>query len=79
MLWRLQESAKLGPMDRNVEAFHAPLHPKDTETQTFGCRHTLPRICGKHSMPKKCAFVNADGMCYAPPTSWKKQFKKLKG
>jgi hypothetical protein len=45
--------------------------------QTFGCRHTLPRICGKHFMPKKCAFVNADGICYAPPKSWKKQFLKL--
>ncbi len=65
-------------MDKNAEAFHAPLHPKDTETQTVGCRHTLPRICGKHYMPKKCAFVNADNMCYAPPNSWKKQFQKLK-
>lgn len=66
-------------MDKNTEAFHAPLHPKDTETQTVGCRHTLPRICGKHYMPKKCAFVNPDKMCYAPPVSWKKQFKKLNG
>ena len=29
-------------------------------------------------MPKKCAFVNADGMCFAPPASWAKQFEKLK-
>ncbi len=28
-------------------------------------------------MPGKCAFVNSEGSCYAPPTSWPKQFKKL--
>lgn len=64
-------------MDKNAEAFHAPLRPEDSPTQTVGCRHTLPRICGKHCMPKKCAFVNSDGICYAPPQSWPKQFLKL--
>ena len=29
-------------------------------------------------MPKVCAFVRADGICLAPPMSWKKQFLKLK-
>lgn len=63
---------------KNAAAFHAPLHPKDTEKQTFGCRHTQPDICAKNRMPRKCAFVNTDGMCYAPPTSWPRQFQKLK-
>jgi len=62
---------------RNEASFHAPLHPKDTEKQTVGCRHTNPDICAKNRIPNKCAFVTADGMCYAPPQSWPKQFKKL--
>lgn len=57
--------------------FHSPLHPQDSETQTVGCRHTNPAICGKNGMPKVCALVRADGMCLAPPMSWPKQFKKL--
>lgn len=63
---------------RTPNAFHAPLNPLDTKTQTIGCRHTNPDICAKNHMPKKCAFVNADGMCFAPPASWAKQFEKLK-
>jgi hypothetical protein len=63
---------------RNDKAFHAPLHPLDTEQQTFGCRHTNPDICSKNCMPKVCAFVRPDKICLAPPTSWPKQFKKLK-
>ncbi|MBM3839659.1 MAG: hypothetical protein FJ398_17150 [Verrucomicrobia bacterium] len=66
------------PTQKQPEAFHAPLKPSDTAEQTVGCRHTQPNICAKHSMPKVCAFVRADGMCFAPPTSWKKQFLKLK-
>lgn len=63
---------------RNEKAFHAPLNPKDSEAQTFGCRHTNPDICAKNRVPKQCAFVNTDGMCYAPPRTWPSQFKKLK-
>lgn len=63
---------------RNDKAFHAPLHPQDTEEQTFGCRHTNPDICSKYHMPKVCAFARADKMCLAPPISWPKQFQKLK-
>ena len=63
---------------KNQAAFHAPLNPKDTETQTVGCRHTQPDICAKNRMPRKCAFVNSDGMCYAPPRTWPDQFRKLK-
>ena len=62
----------------NKKAFHAPLHPLDTEKQTQGCRHTNPDICGRHSMPEVCAFVRADKICLAPPASWPKQFRKLK-
>lgn len=63
---------------KNSSAHHAPLHSFDSEKQTFGCRHTNPDICAKNLMPKKCAFVTQDGMCYAPPLSWPAQFKKLK-
>jgi len=65
-------------MARQNEAFHKPLHKLDTETETHGCRHTNPDICAKNRMPNKCAFVRADGMCLAPPASWKKQYAKLK-
>ena len=63
---------------RNDKAFHAPLHPLDTEKQTVGCRHTNPDICAKNGIPKVCALVRADKMCYAPPMTWPKQFQKLK-
>ncbi len=62
----------------NKAAFHALLHPLDTEKQTLGCRHTNPDICAKHHMPKVCAFARPDKMCLAPPVSWPKQFQKLK-
>jgi hypothetical protein len=64
---------------RNEKAFHAPLHPLDTEKQTHGCRHTNPDICAKNAIPKVCALVRADKICSAPPMTWAKQFKKLKG
>jgi hypothetical protein len=63
---------------RNDKAFHAPLHPLDTEKQTYGCRHTNPDICAKNQMLKVCAFARADKICLAPPQSWPKQFQKLK-
>jgi hypothetical protein len=59
--------------------FHAPLKPKDTATQTKGCRHTNPSICGSNSLPEVCAFVREDEMCLKPPKSWPKQFERLKG
>jgi hypothetical protein len=58
--------------------FHAPLQPKDTATETEGCRHTNPDICGKHSLDGVCAFVRPDVICKAPPASWPKQFVKLR-
>jgi hypothetical protein len=68
----------MNPTKNNPAAFHAPLKPNDTPEQTVGCRHTQPSICAKNSMPKVCAFVRLDGLCLAPPMSWKKQFLKLK-
>jgi hypothetical protein len=58
-------------------AFHAPLPPLDSETQTHGCRQTKPSSCAKHSLPGVCAFVRKDNICLSPPRSWKKQFLKL--
>ena len=66
------------PTQKKPNAFHSPLQLKDTPEQTVGCRPTQPSICAKHSLPKVCAFVRADGMCLAPPQSWKKQVLKLK-
>jgi hypothetical protein len=62
---------------KNKNAFHAPLHPSDSEKQTYGCRHTNPIICGRHLLQGVCAFVRDDNICLAPPLSWPKQYKKL--
>lgn len=59
--------------------FHAPLKPNDTASQTEGCRHTNPDICGSNSVPHLCAFVRKDGICLKPPRSWGKQYLLLKG
>ena len=61
----------------NKSVFHAPLNPQDTQSQTVGCRHTSPDICGKNSMANVCALVRSDGICLSPPRSWPKQFIKL--
>jgi len=61
-----------------AKRFHAPLQAGDTEEVTRGCRHTDPDICSKNSMPGVCAFVREDGMCHAPPRSWRRQYAKLK-
>ena len=58
-------------------AFHAPLHPLDSESRTHACRQTKPSSCAKHSLPGVCAFVRQDNICLSPPRSWKKQFLKL--
>jgi len=57
--------------------FHSPLQQGDTETMTFGCRHTNPDICCNNSLPGICAFVRKDGMCHCPPKSWPRQYQKL--
>ena len=64
---------------RSPNIFHEPLHPLDSEKQTFGCRHTNSDICAKNGLPKVCALARADKLCFAPPQSWPKQFQKLKG
>ena len=63
---------------KSPNIFHAPLNPLDSETQTLGCRHTNSDICAKNGLPKVCALVRADNLCFAPPMTWPKQFQKLK-
>ncbi len=57
--------------------FDAPLHLLDTDKQTFGCRHTNPDICARHSSDE-CAFVRTDKLCLKPSKAWPKQYEKLK-
>lgn len=64
-------------MSVRPNAFHDPLHPLDSESQTHGCRATNPTACAKHSAPSVCAFVRKDNICLSPPTTWKKQYQKL--
>lgn len=59
-------------------AFNAPLHPLDTEKETFGCRQNNPDICGNNGIPGICAFASDDCICRKPSRAWKKQFQKLK-
>jgi hypothetical protein len=56
----------------------APLNKDDTETQTFGCRHTNPSICSSNSLEGICAFVAKDSICKRPPRSWKRIYSDLK-
>ncbi len=55
----------------------APLQPGDRADRTVGCRQSQPNCCGRNSLPSVCAFARADGICLAPPTSWKRQFAAL--
>lgn len=57
----------------------APLRPGDRADRTVGCRQTQPNCCGRNSLASVCAFARPDGICLAPPTSWKKQFLELSG
>lgn len=57
--------------------FNAPLHEKDTETQTYGCRQNNPDICASNSIPNLCAFTSADCICKKPSRAWKKQYRLL--
>jgi len=58
--------------------FHSPLNEGDTDKQTIGCRRDHPNLCSKNTLEAICAFVRGDGVCKAPPTSWPKQYLKLK-
>jgi hypothetical protein len=57
--------------------YHEPLHPEDSETQTFGCRHASPHTCAKHSLRGVCAFVREDRLCLSPRRSWPQQYRRL--
>lgn len=75
----LESPAKLFfRMKRNPDAPKMPLHPLDTEKQTFGCRHTNPDICSHNGIAGKCAFKRSDNICIIPPTSWGKIYQALK-
>lgn len=55
-----------------------PLNPLDSETQTFGCRHTNPDICGSCFLEGTCAFVTEDNVCRKPSKAWGRCFQKLR-
>ena len=59
-------------------ALKAKLYSKDTENQTYGCRHTNPNICGYCYLENVCAFASNDGICKHPSAKWKKVYKELK-
>ena len=65
-------------MSKKLNNAKDPLHKEDTETQTFGCRHTNPDICSNNSLPGICAFTSDDYICKRPPRSWKRIFEELK-
>jgi hypothetical protein len=62
----------------NHNNYNLPLHPKDTEKQTFGCRKPNPDICVQNLLPNVCAFVCEDNICLNPSNCWPKQYLKLK-
>jgi len=60
-----------------IVLFDSALNNADTETQTFGCRHSNPEICGNNSIVNICAFCSDDHICKKPSRAWKKQYKLL--
>lgn len=56
----------------------APLNPKDTESQTYGCRANNPDICKNCYVEGICAFVSDDKVCKRPSVKWKKYYLQLK-
>lgn len=59
--------------------FNAPLQSEDTLSQTYGCRHSNPDICGSCYLDGICAFVNPDKICHKPSKKWAKQYELLGG
>lgn len=55
----------------------APLHPEDTENQTYGCRQNNPDICKNNGLNNICAFVRDDCICHSPSKAWKKIYNEL--
>jgi len=58
-------------------SYNAPLDKQDTESETYGCRHTNPDICKKNGLTGVCAFVREDGICKSPSRAWARQYHKL--
>ena len=58
--------------------FSAPLNPKDSETETYGCRSNNPDICKYNGLPGRCAFENEDYICRNPSKAWRKLYHKVK-
>ena len=48
-----------------------PLHPSDSETQTYGCRANNLDICRNNGLIGVCAFVRSDGICKLLSRAWK--------
>lgn len=63
---------------KNKYAFHEYLHPVDTKTQTYGCRHTNLTVWRKHCLPAVCAFSRENNSYSVPLTSWANQYRKSK-
>lgn len=59
-------------------SLHEKLNTVDTETQTYGCRHSNPDICGSCYVNNVCAFSSKDSICKKPSIKWKKAYKELK-
>jgi hypothetical protein len=59
-------------------SLHDKLHSLDTESQTFGCRHSNPDICGSCYINNICAFSSDDNICKKPSAKWKKVYRSLK-
>jgi hypothetical protein len=70
-------SGSLVRLPDRLQRSGAPLQEGDRADRTVGCRQTQPKCCGRNSLPSVCAFSRPDGICLAPPTSWKKQFAAL--
>lgn len=58
--------------------FNAPLNRGDSESTTYGCRHTNPDICGSCYLENICAFCTSSHLCLKPSVRWKKQYIQLK-
>lgn len=80
MNWKLKYEKiweRLGMKSEYHVGFNAPLHPQDTENQTFGCRANNPDICNNNMLNNICAFCRDDHICKKPSIAWKKKFHQL--
>jgi hypothetical protein len=62
----------------NTSPLDAPLHPLDTAKRTYGCRNPDPDNCPNRDKLNICSRTRPDNICWAAPTVWTKQFKKVK-